>query len=196
MVHKPVFFMARPVNRRSIEKPPIMEGFKPFGIPMRELESVILLLEEYEAVRLADYLGLSHLAAAKQMNVSRPTFTRVYEKARRTLSTALVEGKALLIEGGNYQTNDCWNRCERCSKLFVCSDETAICPFCHQSAVRRLSPDSSTTESKGFCVCTYCNTKIVHVRGKPCRESQCPSCGTRMIREIVHQQIPKVKAEK
>ena len=196
MVHKPVFFMARPVNRRSIEKPPIMEGFKPFGIPMRELESVILLLEEYEAVRLADYLGLSHLAAAKQMNVSRPTFTRVYEKARRTLSTALVEGKALLIEGGKYQTNDCWNRCERCSKLFVCSDEKAICPFCHQSAVRRLSPDSSTTESKGFCVCTYCNTKIVHVRGKPCRESQCPSCGTRMIREIVHQQIPKVKAEK
>ena len=188
--------MARPVNRRSIEKPPIMEGFKPFGIPMRDLESVILLFEEYEAVRLADYLSLSHQEAAQQMNVSRPTFTRVYEKARRTLSTALVEGKALLIEGGNYQTNDCWNRCEQCSKLFVCSDEKAVCPFCHKSTVRRLNPDPSATETIVFCICTRCNTKIAHVRGKPCRESQCPSCGARMVRENCPSTKTKTKAEK
>ena len=175
--------MARPVNRRSIEKPPIMEGFKPFGIPMRDLKSVILLFEEYEAVRLADYLGLSHKEAAQQMNVSRPTFTRVYEKARRTLSIALVEGKALLIEGGNYQTNDCWNRCERCSQIFVCPDENAVCPFCHKSTVRRLNPNPFANEASGFCICTRCNTKTVHMRGKPCRESQCPSCGARMVRE-------------
>jgi predicted DNA-binding protein (UPF0251 family) len=175
--------MARPVNRRSIEKPPIMEGFKPFGIPMRELEPVILLFEEYEAMRLADYLGLSHQDAARQMNVSRPTFTRVYEKARRTLSTALVEGKALLIEGGNYQTNDCWNRCEQCSKLFVCPDEKAMCPFCHKSTGRRLHPNEATSGTNGFCICTQCHTKVAHVRGQPCRESQCPSCGARMIRE-------------
>ena len=117
------------------------------------------------------------------MKVSRPTFTRVYEKARRTLSTALVEGKALLIEGGNFQTNDCWNRCEGCSKLFVCSDAKAVCPFCHKSTVRRLNPDSSTTETNGYCICTRCNTKVAHVRGKPCREIQCPSCGARMVRE-------------
>jgi predicted DNA-binding protein (UPF0251 family) len=160
-----------------------MEGFKPFGIPMRDLEPVTLLFEEYEAVRLADYVGLSHQEAARQMNVSRPTFTRVYEKARQTLSAALVEGKALLIDGGNYQTNDCWNRCERCSQLFVGSDEKAVCPFCHRSAVRRLHPDPSATETNGFCLCTRCHAKIAHVRGQPCRERPCPSCGAKMVRE-------------
>ena len=74
--------MARPVNKRVIEKPPIMEGFKPFGIPMHDLEPVVLLFEEFEALRLADYLGLSHKEAARRMKVSRPTFTRICDKAR------------------------------------------------------------------------------------------------------------------
>ena len=139
-----------------------MEGFKPFGIPMRDLESVILLFEEYEAVRLADYLGLSHQEAAQQMKVSRPTFTRVYEKARRTLSTALVEGKALLIEGGNYQTNDCWNRCERCSKLFVCSDEKAACPFLSQ--IHRAAFESRFIRDR--------NQRFLHLH--PMQHQDCP----------------------
>jgi len=174
----------------------MMEGFKPFGIPMRDLESVKLLFEEYEAVRLADYLGLSQQESAQQMKVSRPTFTRVYEKARRTLATALVEGKALLIEGGNYQTNDCWNRCEQCSKLFVGSDAKAACPFCHKSTVRRLSPDPCATETNGFCICTRCHARIAHVRGKPCRESQCPSCGASMVRESCPSTKTQMKVEK
>jgi uncharacterized protein len=179
--------MARPVNRRSIEKPPLMEGFKPFGIPMHSLESVVLLFEEYEAVRLTDYLALSHQEAAQRMNVSRPTFTRVYEKARRTLSTALVEGKALLIEGGNYQTNDCWNRCKGCSKLFVDSDERAVCPFCRKSTVRRLNPDPTATATNDFCICTGSNTRPAPMRGKSCRGSQCPTCRAGMVRENNHQ---------
>jgi len=177
--------MARPVNRRSIEKPPLMEGFKPFGIPLRHLESVVLLFEEYEAVRLADYLSLSHQKAARRMNVSRPTFTRVYEKARCTLSAALVEGKALLIEGGNYQTNDCWNRCKGCSKLFVGSDEKARCPFCRKSTVRRLNPNPPA--SGDFCSCTGSNTRPAHMQCKPCRKSQCPRRGTGMVRKNNHQ---------
>ena len=166
--------MARPVNRRSIEKPPLMEGFKPFGIPPRHLESVVLLFEEYEAVRLADYLALSHQKAARRMKVSRPTFTRVYEKARHAISAALVEGKALLIEGGNYQTNDCWNRCERCSRLFVGSDEKVACPCCHKSAVRRLNPAPPAPATNTFCLCTRSHPRPAHMQGKSCRGSQCP----------------------
>ena len=96
--------MPRPKRRRMIVNPPAMEGFKPFGIPMTDLEPVILLYEEYESIRLSDYEGLTQEQSAKKMNVSRPTFTRIYEKARRTIAQAFVEGKAIFIEGGSYHT--------------------------------------------------------------------------------------------
>ena len=72
---------------RRIAIPPTMEGYKPFGIPMRELESVILLFEEFEAIRLADYENLTQEEAAKKMNISRPTFTRLYDKARKSIDS-------------------------------------------------------------------------------------------------------------
>jgi len=87
---------------RRINGPPMMEGYKPFGVPMRELESVVMSLEEYEALRLADYENLTHVEAAKKMNISRPTFTRLYDKARKNVAKAFVEGKAILIRGGTY----------------------------------------------------------------------------------------------
>lgn len=83
---------------RKIGKPPAMEGYKPFGVPMRELESVILTVEEYESLRLADYEDLTHEEAALRMDVSRPTFTRLYDKARKNIAKAFAEGKAIIIK--------------------------------------------------------------------------------------------------
>jgi predicted DNA-binding protein (UPF0251 family) len=74
--------------------------FKPAGVPLRELEEVVMTLDEFEAVRLADLEGLYQEQAAEQMNVSRPTFSRVVDAAHRKLADALVHGKALRIEGG------------------------------------------------------------------------------------------------
>jgi predicted DNA-binding protein (UPF0251 family) len=116
-----------------------MEGFKPFGIPITDLEPVILLFEEYEAIRLSDYEGLTQVQSAEQMNVSRPTFTRIYEKARRSIAQAFVEGKAIFIEGGNYHTDDCWYRCDNCMKLNISQAETNTCNYCHSSTLRRLN---------------------------------------------------------
>jgi len=64
----------------------MMEGYKPFGVPMRELESVVMSLEEYESLRLADYENLTQEEAARKMNISRPTFTRLYDKARKNVA--------------------------------------------------------------------------------------------------------------
>jgi predicted DNA-binding protein (UPF0251 family)/predicted Fe-Mo cluster-binding NifX family protein len=92
--------MPRPVNERrlgSVIPPRVM---KPAGIPSRELESVILGLDEAEALRLADLEGLYHEAAARSMRVSRPTFGRIIESARRKVADAILNGKALRIEGG------------------------------------------------------------------------------------------------
>ena len=65
-------------------------------------ESVVLTVEEYETVRLMDYLGFNQESAAAQMGVARTTVQRIYAQARRKLSVFLVEGRPLTIDGGSY----------------------------------------------------------------------------------------------
>ena len=74
--------------------------FKPAGVPARELEEVTLGLDEAEAIRLADLEGLYQDAAAQRMGVSRQTFGRIVESARRAVADAIINGKRLRIEGG------------------------------------------------------------------------------------------------
>lgn len=74
--------------------------YKPAGIPAASLEWIQLNLDEFEAVRLIDHMGLEHEQAASQMEISRPTVTRIYASARKKIADALVLGQALRIEGG------------------------------------------------------------------------------------------------
>ena len=92
--------MPRPCCLRHIDIKPGVVYFKPAGIPVRLLEEVVLALDELEALRLADLNGLYQEQAAEQMKISRPTFSRVIELARRKVADALIHGKALRLEGG------------------------------------------------------------------------------------------------
>jgi predicted DNA-binding protein (UPF0251 family) len=74
--------------------------FKPAGVPLRELEEVVLTLDELEALRLADLNGQYQESAAEQMKISRATFARIVEAARKKVADSLLHGKALRIEGG------------------------------------------------------------------------------------------------
>lgn len=94
--------MARPKQNRQISAAPKATYFKPRGIPLINLEETRLSVEELEAVRLADLEGLPAAEACRLMGVSRHTFGRVLSSARRTIAEALVNGKALRIEGGNW----------------------------------------------------------------------------------------------
>jgi predicted DNA-binding protein (UPF0251 family)/predicted Fe-Mo cluster-binding NifX family protein len=98
--------MARPVSERILGTsiPPRM--LKPAGIPARELVELCLGLDEAEAIRLADLEGLYQEAAARSMGVSRQTFGRIVESARRKVADALLNGKALRIEGGEVSIRD------------------------------------------------------------------------------------------
>lgn len=181
--------MPRPKRKRNVTYPPMMEGFKPFGVPISKIEPVILLFEEYEALRLLDYLGMTQLEAASEMAVSRPTLTRIYDKTRRTIAEAFVEGKAIFIEGGDYHTNEFWYRCNACHKLLISNQEILSCSYCKSDKIRLLSNKPAKVEflqhedGPGFCICLNCNAKIPHQPGIPCRKSICPQCGTNMIRE-------------
>ena len=91
--------MPRPTILREIEEPPRSTWFKPTGIPMRELEEVVLTFDEIEALRLADAEGLYQEQVAEQMKVSRPTVGRILAAARRKVAEALVQGKAIRQQG-------------------------------------------------------------------------------------------------
>jgi predicted DNA-binding protein (UPF0251 family) len=71
--------------------------YKPAGVPLDGLSQVLLLAEELEALRLTDLEGLAQSQAAEQMSVSRSTFQRMLERARRQVTLALVEGRALAL---------------------------------------------------------------------------------------------------
>ena len=132
--------MSRPKQFRKIVSPPLMTGFKPFGIPRAQLEEVVLHYDEYEAVRLLDYEGLMQEQAAEKMNVSRPTLTRIYESARKKIAKAFVEGKMIVIEGGNVDFGRQWFRCRKCHKL-VDGDENHIpCKNCVSFGNEELTP--------------------------------------------------------
>lgn len=95
--------MARPFKCRRVAFMPDVTFFKPAGIPLRDLEEIQLSLEEVEAIRLKDNDGLEQEEGAEKMNISRPTFQRVLNSARRKIADALINGKAIKIEGGNFE---------------------------------------------------------------------------------------------
>lgn len=108
--------MARPPKLRRVEFKPEFTYFKPAGIPKRELEEVVLHVEEVEAIRLKDLEDLEQEECAERMHISRPTFQRLLVSARKKIAEALIEGKALRVEGGNYRLAKRHFRCVICQK--------------------------------------------------------------------------------
>ena len=94
-----------------------MQGFKPFGIAFCDTEPIVMQYEEYETVKLVIYDDLSQDIAADRMEVSRPTLTRIYNSALKKIGKAFVEGKSILIDGGDFEFNKDWYKCKRCFKL-------------------------------------------------------------------------------
>ncbi len=98
--------MPRPPRCRRIAATPRATYFKPRGVPLAELSESYLPVEGLEAIRLADLESLTMEEAAARMNVSRHTFGRILAKARRAVAEALVNARALCIEGGEYAVRD------------------------------------------------------------------------------------------
>ncbi len=89
--------MSRPRKIRRVCCNPSSYYFKPRGIPVYELEEIIIEHDELESLRLADLLAYSHEEAAEEMKISRATFGRILEKARRKVIDAILNGKAIKI---------------------------------------------------------------------------------------------------
>ena len=109
--------MPRPRKCRCVAFLPGITYFKPAGIPLRELEENLLTIDEIEAIRLKDIEDLDQEQCAVKMGISRATFQRILESARRKIADALLNGKAIKIEGGTFKVASlsckCLNGCDK-----------------------------------------------------------------------------------
>lgn len=123
--------MPRKQKQRRVFLPPRIEGFKTIGFD--DSESIELNLDEIEAIKLLDYEGLNQHDVSILMNISRPTLTRIYDRARKKVAAAIVEGKNINFKGGNIYYDDNWYLCRQCDISFNLIDKNISCPFCNQT---------------------------------------------------------------
>ena len=143
--------MARPRNCRRVQALPGSEYFRPQGIPLSMLEEITLTIDEFEAIRLADLENLYQEQAAAKMKVSRPTFGRIIESAHQKVAEALVKGKALKVEGGDFEMAE--------TRKFTCHDcqhkwglpygtgRPENCPSCRSGNIHRMQEGKGDARS-------------------------------------------------
>lgn len=127
--------MPRPPKCRRVEQLPTCVYFKPAGVPLRYLEEEHLAIEELEAIRLKDLEGFEQEECAIRMQVSRPTFQRILVTSREKVARALVNGKAIRVEGGNYFYSGRRLICRSCAHEWeevkaAVPGEKRYCPRC------------------------------------------------------------------
>ncbi|HKK10349.1 MAG TPA: DUF134 domain-containing protein [Bacteroidales bacterium] len=178
--------MPRPKRHRKIGKPPGVKGFRPYG-GRGSNDVVKMLYEEYEALKLADYDGYSQEEAAQRMEVSRPTFTRVYDRALKKVAKAFVEHREILLEGGTVSFDEDWFRCRSCNNVFKMPGKHGKISKCPVCGSEDIYDESEKLRQQGmnesWCVCVKCNHKVKHQKGIPCRKRKCPECEGQMVKE-------------
>ena len=123
--------MARTKKQRLIERAPSFNGFTPFGVQNTSNNEVCLTFEEYESIKLCDYDLLKHEDAANLMNISRSTFSRIYESSRRKIAKAFVDVCTIRIDGGNTSIYPDWIKCPHCNVSYMKTNDTMnVCPLC------------------------------------------------------------------
>lgn len=160
--------MPRPRLSRRVWFQPGVTYFKPAGIPIIALLETVLTVDEFEAIRLKDFEGMEQEQAAKKMKISQPTFHRLILSARKKVADALVNGKAIKIEGGSYK----------------------MVQQPMQPGMGRGAGGGRGRGGRGMgfggpamsCVCTSCGYQQQKQRGVPCATLVCPKCGAPMVR--------------
>ncbi len=166
-----------------MNNPPHFKGFSPIGLSEEKLP-VIINFEEYEAIRLSDFEFHGHVGAAQIMGVSRPTYTRIYESARRKVAEAFVQGRTIVFEGGKVYFDSEWYSCNSCGCWFnhIEKDQKIEnCTLCGSTYIEQYSDDSQKLFAKDCCVCPECGYEKLHLPGAPCKIEFCPNCNCHLV---------------
>jgi len=140
------------------------------GVPFSQLQGTILTKTELEAIRLIDYEKKSQTEVAKEMKVSQPTLSRLLTSARQKVADALVNGKAIKIEGGVY-------------KMVTKRGGAGMGRGMGRGmGAGRGRMGGTAAGPEGNCTCPKCGATAAHQIGIPCTQQKCPKCGAQMTR--------------
>lgn len=133
--------MPRQKRLRKVVSPPNFKGFRPYGNSVKKKGKIELLYEEYEAIKLADYDLMKHQEASELMGISRATFARIYENARRKIAQALVETKEIVTVYGNAFFDKNWFICKNCDTKFTIPplQKDMFCPMCKSKNIEIIN---------------------------------------------------------
>jgi predicted DNA-binding protein (UPF0251 family) len=136
---------------------------------LSSLETLTLTLDEFEAIRLADLEGLYHERAADEMNVSRQTFGRIIESARKKIAEALIGGKALEIKGGKIEISTQRDfRCRACEHQWSVPFGTgrpSACPQCQSTNIHRVFGEGGPGRPGNWGRGGVCGRRMRHGHG-------------------------------
>ena len=122
------------------------------------------------------------------MGVSRPTFARIYESARRKVAQAFVQGKAIVFEGGKVYFDTEWYSCKNCGCWFNHPEkeqEIKNCTLCGSTDIEQYDESDQQGHADDICICPKCGIEKVHLPATPCRNEICPTCNCPMVRKGV-----------
>lgn len=185
--------MARPRRFRRISEEPQIRCFKPERDDLENIDPIEILIDEFEAIRLRDYLDIQQKRSAEIMGVSQPTFHRILVSARKKIADALINGNTLVIIGegcvNKYECDECGFEWQHPRK------EYKKCPDCTSTNIHILkeeeysdSEDLLQRRSYGgtglgagppnICKCPNCGYESPKTRAVPCSNTKCPNCET------------------
>lgn len=165
-----------------MNNPPHFKGFRPIGLP-EENNPVVINYEEYEAIRLSDFELNGQVEAAQIMGISRPTYARIYESARRKVAQAFVEGKAIVFEGGKVYFDSEWYACNSCGCWFNHTEkeeEIRNCTLCGSTKIEQYHEMTLPIKREDYCICPKCGMKKIHLPHTSCNKEICPECSSLM----------------
>lgn len=186
--------MARPRRFRRISEEPQIRCFKPEREDLDNLDPIEILIDEFEAIRLRDYLDIQQKRSAEIMGVSQPTFHRILVSARKKIADALINGNMLVIIGegrvNKYECDECGFEWQHPRK------EYQQCPDCTSTNIHILK-DEEHSDSEDLllqrrsyggtglragppkvCKCPNCGYEAPKTQTVPCSNTKCPNCET------------------
>jgi hypothetical protein len=122
------------------------------------------------------------------MNVSRPTFARIYESARQKVAYAFVQGLPIIFEGGKVYFDSDWYSCDSCGCKFNHPDKqepAGRCALCGSERVHQVQEEPVPETGEHVCTCPACGHRQAVRKGVPCSHVACEKCNTRMRRHAM-----------
>lgn len=136
--------MPKPTKCRKVDFLPETDSFLPEGKEAGNTKEIVLKIEELEAMRLKDLVGLSQEDCADRMNVSRQTFQKIIDTARKKVAFALTDGSAIRIAGGSFVTKKCKIMCLDCGYIYEpgFEDHKVTCPQCGSHKIQCMQKNT------------------------------------------------------